>query len=576
MPFTYWTRVLDLIFELAQKKPWLREECGWIIYRCVYDLSSRNMDVKFVEAAVDRLCSYNLAPTPEGVAIWLAAKDMFPKANFPSKIWKHDDPLDPKERGSLSKIMKESSSEQGEGENKAKSSGVWNSKLHFAWDAVLSRTSDGSSKSKSARLSFADFWLEVVDNGLFASASSDERKYWGFLLFTKVLNDGSPQQASHIFTKNLVRCLMNQLAVEDRYLHRMAVKASKAIPARVSKEPSFAAAAVRGLMKTSGTINFDQATKTKTVEKIVTEANLEALQEIVPMLEQLLSRPGTTDEKGASSNRQFVAHLLLSIVRSKASTGDKDSEDDYQSVLEQILSTFVRFAYFKGDGARESVPEPAFTQATQELLRNRINSSLNSLLASQKYATTIPYAVVRQIRDGAKSEEYGKFIISIDDKLQDSVKTAFKSLKKLSSKEKKGETSSISAFKLLYSMTVLQVYSGDADAVSMLDELEFCYTKFLGDEGSKKKKDTSDASDALVEILLSFASKQSQLFRRMSEQVFGAFADQVTENGLESLISVRVCIFLGQCALNSDCILDFGSQGELGRPARDVRPRRRR
>lgn len=112
--------------------------------------------------------------------------------------------------------------------------------------------------------------------------------------------------------------------------------------------------------------------------------------------------------------------------------------------------------------------------------------------------------------------------------------------------EKKGETSSISAFKLLYSMTVLQVYNGDADAVSMLDELEFCYSKFMGDDS--KKKDTSDASDALVEILLSFASKQSQLFRRMSEQVFGAFADQVTENGLESLISVctltYICVHL--------------------------------
>lgn len=86
-------------------------------------------------------------------------------------------------------------------------------------------------------------------------------------------------------------------------------------------------------------------------------------------------------------------------------------------------------------------------------------------------------------------------------------------------------------------MTVLQVYNGDPDAVSMLDELEFCYSKFM-DEKESKKEDTSDASDALVEILLSFASKQSQLFRRMSEQVFGAFADQVTENGLESLISV--------------------------------------
>ncbi|KAJ5605804.1 hypothetical protein N7510_008585 [Penicillium lagena] len=538
VPFTEWTKVLDLIFELAQRKPWIREECGWIIYRCVYDLSAREVDGKFVEAALERLCSHDLARSPEGIAIWLAAKDMFPNANFPSKVWKHDDPLDTKERNNLSKIMKESSSGESEGESKAnnaKSSGVWNSKLHFAWDAVLSRASDASSSkskhSKSSRLSFVDFWTEAVDNGLFASASSDERKYWGFLLFVRVLNDGTPQQASHVFTKNLVRCLMNQLAVEDRYLHRMAVKASKAIQGRVSKEPGFAAAAVHGLMGTGGAINFDQATKTKTIEKTVAEANQTALQEIVPLFEQLIQRPGTTDDKTAASHRQVLAGLLLAIVRSKVS-----SEDDYQGTMEQILFIFVRFGYFLDNGEGKATAEPALAQSTQELFRNRINSCLNSLIVTRKYAATLPYAVVRQIREAVKSGEYGKFTIVMDDKLQESVKTSFKALKKLSSKEKKGETSGTAAFKLLYSMTILQVYSGDADAVSMLDELEFCYTKFMGDDA--KKRDTSDASDALVEILLSFASKQSQLFRRMSEQVFSAFADQVTENGLESLISI--------------------------------------
>ncbi|KAJ5908859.1 hypothetical protein N7495_001541 [Penicillium taxi] len=539
VPFIEWTKVLDLIFELAQKKPWLREECGWIIYRAVFDLSARNMDFKFIKAALECMVSYDIARSPEGVAIWLAAKDMFPGAKFPSDVWKHDDPLDKKERSSLSKIMKESST--GEQQGESKSSGVWNSKLHFAWDAVISRLSDASEedsskskKSKSNRLSFTDFWREVVDNGLFAAASSDERKYWGFLLFNKVLNEGASQQASQVFTKNLVRCLTNQLAVQDRYLHKMAVKASKAIQARVSKEPSFAAAAVCGLMGTGGAVNFDQVTKTKTIEKIVADADSDSLKEIVPLFEKLIQSPGTDDGKAAAANRQFIAGLLLSIVRAKASTGNGTSEEDYQSILEQILSTYVRFAYFKSS-AGSIAPEPALSEATQELLRNRINSALNSLLASQKYAATIPYAVVRQIRDAAKSEEFGKFIINIDDKLQESVKTAFKALKKLSSKEKSGENSSIAAFKLLYSMTLLQIYNGDADAVSMLDELDFCYTKFLGED---KEGDTSDASDALVEILLSFASKQSQLFRRMSEQVFGAFADQMTENGLESLISI--------------------------------------
>ncbi|GMG17335.1 unnamed protein product [Aspergillus oryzae] len=534
-PFSEWTKLLDLVFDLAKKKPWIREECGWIVYRCVYELSAQKAEAKFVESALERLCTNELARTPEGVAIWLAAKDLFPKVKLPSKVWKHDDPLDVKERNQLAKVMKESSVSEAEGENKGsnpKSSGVWNSKLHFAWDAVLSRLSETSakeSKSKTSRLSF---------NGLFAASSSDERKYWGFLLFVKVLNESPLPLASLVFTKNLVRCLTNQLAVEDRYLHRMAAKAAKTIQTRVSKEPEFAAASINGLMGSAGSVNFDQVTKTKTVEKIVIEANLDALKQIVPLFEKLVACPGTSDSKAAASSRQFLAGLLLSIVRSRASASD-ESEEGAKEVLEYILFTFVRFAYFvekEGDSRGQTVAEPALTEQTQELFRSRISSCLNSLISNQKYATALPYAVVRKIRDAAKSEEYGKFIIAMDDTLQDSVKSAFKSLKKLSSTEKKGDAAGVDAFKLLYSMTILQVYNGDADAVSMLDELDFCFSKIFGDKKSKKDE-TADASDALVEILLSFASKPSQLFRRMSEQVFGAFADKISENGLDSLVS---------------------------------------
>ncbi|KAB8074737.1 DNA polymerase phi-domain-containing protein [Aspergillus leporis] len=541
-PFSEWTKLLELVFDLAKKKPWIREECGWIIYRCVYELSAQKADAKYVETALEHLCSNELARTPEGVAIWLAAKDLFPKVQFPTKVWKHDDPLDAKERNQLAKVMKDSSVSEAENQGgNPKSSGVWSSKLHFAWDAVLSRLGDSpakDSKSKTSRLSFVDFWTEVVDNGLFAASSSEERKYWGFLLLIKVLNESPLLLASFVFTKNLVRCLTNQLAVEDRYLHRMAVKAAKTIQARVSKEPEFAAAAINGLMGSAGAVNFDQVTKTKTVEKIVVEADLDSLKQIVPLFEKLITRPGTDDSKAAASSRQFLAGLLLSIVRAQASASD-EAEEGAQAVLEHILFTFVRFAYFMekdGESRGQASAEPALTQQTQELFRNRINSCLNSLIANQKYATDLPYAVVRKIRDAAKSEEYGPFIIAMDDTLQDSVKSAFKSLKKLSSTEKKGDTAGVDAFKLLYSMTILQVYNGDADAVSMLEELDFCFSKIFTDK--KSKEETADASDALVEILLSFASKPFQLFRRMSEQVFGAFADKISENGLDSLVSI--------------------------------------
>lgn len=168
-PFSEWTKLLDLVIDLAKKKPWIREECGWIIYRCIYDLRSQNVDSKYVEAALERLSSFELVRTPEGVAIWLAAKDLFPKANFPGKAWKHDDPLDARERNQLAKILKESSveTENENQENKPKSTGVWNSKLHFAWDAVLGRipaAKESKSKKESSRLSFLDFWTDVVDS----------------------------------------------------------------------------------------------------------------------------------------------------------------------------------------------------------------------------------------------------------------------------------------------------------------------------------------------------------------------------------------------------------------------------
>lgn len=164
---------------MAKKKPWIREECGWIVYRCVYELSAQKANAKFVDSTLERLCTNDLARTPEGVAIWLAVKDLFPKVKLPSKVWKHEDPLDTKERNQLAKVMKESSVSETEGENRGsnpKSSGVWNSKLHFAWDAVLSRLSETSakeSKSKSSRLSFVDFWTEVVDSRFSCCSNKD-------------------------------------------------------------------------------------------------------------------------------------------------------------------------------------------------------------------------------------------------------------------------------------------------------------------------------------------------------------------------------------------------------------------
>lgn len=64
---------------------------------------------------------------------------------------------------------KQQPKEQGKG-GKPSTGGAWNSKLHFAWDALLmevvEREENKSEKSKSKQMGFADFWTEIVDSEL--------------------------------------------------------------------------------------------------------------------------------------------------------------------------------------------------------------------------------------------------------------------------------------------------------------------------------------------------------------------------------------------------------------------------
>lgn len=93
--------------------------------------------------------------------------------------------------------------------------------------------------------------------------------------------------------------------------------------------------------------------------------------------------------------------------------------------------------------------------------------------------------------------------------------------------------------KLLYSLTILEVYNGTADAVSLLDELKVCY-----DELIKPRKDggvrPDEASQLLVEVLLSFISKPSALFRKLAQVVFAAFCSDINDGGLQSMMTVGV------------------------------------
>ena len=350
-----------------------------------------------------------------------------------------------------------------------------------------------------------------------------------------------------LFSKNLMRCLMNHLAVPDRYLHRVALKVIKAIHGRVETEPQATTAVIGGLLGPNGHVNFDHVTKTKTVEKLLSQVDAQTLRTVLPLFEHLILKPQVQEETGAASRRQIFADQLLFAVRSRpVDSISETAVSEWSVCIEQLLNFFVDVAYF----SPKLAAEPPVSKSSQDVFRSRISSCLTHLIAKAEDPAQFPYHVVTIIRIREQGNENSQPLFDADDNIRKTVVRAWKTLDKLRLKADKPQSSGqnlLRAFKLLYSLTILQTYNGDSDAVTILDELRSCYNSLV----KHRDKDNQGGSEIMVEILLSLVSKPSLLFRRLAQQVFGAFAPSVNAAGLQSMIAVSQLHFTGRSTRRS-------------------------
>ncbi len=170
-----WRSLLQLICDLALKKQWLRQECGWLFFTSISCFRSSNLGPEFAIAIVESLRANNLVRTPEGVAVWLEVRSCYPDAVLPKTVWKHRDPLCRDEAASIAEVMKDARAKQqpdsGEAAG-AQGAGTWSQQLHFSWDMVLRELclpAVRDVKVSSKRMTFAKFWADVVDSEYLSS-----------------------------------------------------------------------------------------------------------------------------------------------------------------------------------------------------------------------------------------------------------------------------------------------------------------------------------------------------------------------------------------------------------------------
>ncbi len=383
-------------------------------------------------------------------------------------------------------------------------------------------------------------------DALFAPSSSEERKYWGLLLFQRMVHEAPVNIVFDLFTTNLMRCLINQLASPERYLHRVAEKSIKALLARARSNPDTKAPFLKALLDpVNGDINFDKITKTKTVETLTSIVDDPAFEQVVKIYEDLILQPGVEDEKTAASRRQSVADQLVSAVRSIQPNPAEEVpvKSKYLPNIRKVLALLAKYAYFDVkitpvDGVIS--PSLKISQPSREMFRTRISSCLSSLVAkSIGEPSYFAYELVYDIHSREENADDPGMVLNADDNVRSVLKQAWQTLKEIhtqTSLDSDGEAQFFRSLELLYSLTILQVYNEEADAVGILVELNHSFKPLL----HKKKRPRDSAT--LIEILLSFIAKPSQLFRRLAQQVFTACASELDDNALQSMIKVRISV----------------------------------
>ena len=507
LPDDQWDSILRHIFQLGAEKPWLRRDCGSMVYEYLESRGSK-LSTSRIRNSIKIASEHQYLKTPEGVGLWLIVQHSFPEVKLPTGIWHNNDPLTSKERATLSKVLLEDIVSD---DQTAKRPGTRQSNLSFVW-AIIFSTLFGREEPKE----FGKFWDQCVVSTMFSSSSSTERRSLGLQVFTLAIGSAPLSQLQSVCHPNIIRCILDQRADPNRYLFEAAKDSLNQLVSLAKQNPEAVSVLVRNLLF-KGAVNFDQLSKTKTIESLIQYANKTVLKELVAAVSAGISNPATGIESQDEQRRRAFVDVLLSMVRShkdsrtslRPTLSDTDTESD--SWLRDVLHALSAFAY-----------DESSSSSSRSVFRARLMSCLNILMDPPlEQATRAPVlAAWHALKYTAAKEGDNKTV-------KHAIKDAKSCLK--SSYKRQSKSASSQVFSLLLALSILQVYNGEPDAVSVLEDLVACY---------RTEGESDDSTTMLVELLLSFISKPSSLFRKLAEQVFAVLAPEITADSLQSLTDI--------------------------------------
>ncbi|KAI0792872.1 DNA polymerase phi-domain-containing protein [Abortiporus biennis] len=563
--------VISQLISLGEKRSWLRESAWWTIKLAADALgaSSVSWKAEAFKAFTEKLFVEDKVWTPEKVALAIRLQQLYPSGDWRKYLtptFKHPELLS---TGNF-----DTSADEDEDADVKSGSGSWKPQVHFVWDMLLDEVLPKDESEKQSNGSFPELFRILVDESLFSSTSSPERKYWGFQIFQKALPRVSAADMPMLFTKNFMRSWINHLSNSDRYLHKIAKQVATDIQGLVKRNPTLGFTLILQLTGVHGSHQFDKLTKTKTVETILTSMDDEGIQNYIKyLLDQVNDEHGSdvSEVEKINARRTWIIDQFTSLIRN----GAIPKNDGWvQNVLDWLTVHglfVVRKKSEKSDFlALRSIASPSFSDDLRRTCREKLLSCLAELIGhssvvkiddkSTKIAAVASdgqfwiskvLASIEKLENDKKHVE-PLFEASGDDTaIRGDARKLIERLNKAGSILISGDQQeSAKGAELLVSAALLHQYCIDIDNEEDGDSetLQSCVdgaSRMFPVESKKKKSRKSSAQDeeapepvdVLVDNVIGFLEEATAYMRTVANQVFSLLSGSVKESTVDLIVA---------------------------------------
>ncbi|XBW34708.1 hypothetical protein QEN19_000275 [Hanseniaspora menglaensis] len=556
------------LYQLSNYKSWISETSLFAVFEFIVKILAgesltEKYRAKFKVFVVELLEELDLTMTLEGLAIYLRLIyshgdikeniELLQSVSLGKLHWENNDPLAKANLNYLIKVLKGmevSKTENNDESFETKNKGFWTPRLHFSYNILIEqlvaqdnnkqleisskklKKNNGLSENNS-RFTLKDFAVKVVDETFFAEKSSTERKYVGFEII-KMLIETDSSMVKNIFSlENFKRVFINQISNKDRLLHKQAKSCMEVALKYFENNPQNVGDVLMSLWElkdSEGYLNFDNLTKTKichdllslknipfeqklflskslvdiceTIALNLTEESLKKYKFCIDQLLNFLKNQKDTINTGNSENWAiYVIHKLCDLSFFKTKTELSLSQEDFQFDDEDDNNIHV-------------IATERLYSIIGELLGNDNLDVLNSVLQ---------YVI--------KNESDDKLLFKLDPELLniklESI-SALVELKALQPDFSEPKISLLKSVKVLIQTILLQVFSGNSDAIQILDDLLIFYQSCIINEEEK-------SWIGITEIYLVLLSQSKSFLKKIVVYSFTHLVQTLAEKDMNFL-----------------------------------------